>query len=504
MASVTSIMRVSNGEDVDSEELGELVAQVADVLMVYDELGLLRWASPSLRRVFGWRPEDAVGRPFFLSQTESDDAAQSIWNDWCAVTTASWIQRRQTITATGRPIWIEEAVTMLRDSDGQPTGAVVSARDVTAQVHAMAALTDASDFYRNVAQSVADVVYRADALGIVTWISDGVQHAFGIDGAEVLERPIQRLAVPGDIPLLETALEGARSGQSGRARVRVRHPDGDTRWWDVTARPVLSADGDVVGVAGGWYDADAEVKSLRVREAAEVQLRVVAESAGDWTLALNRDGVITWASSAARMQLGDDGTDLVGAYFGTLLDESAASDLSTALGAGVRAGFNASLARADGGWFPAHLVFRPVPARGVEVEGWIVNAHLSGHASAALPTRAEPERATVRVRNGVVQWASPGLTSLLGWLPDDWVGNRLTDFIADGDAATVGAAVAEDSVECGDGLRCRAVSLDGGMHPVELRATRMRRHDGQVTHVVVTLQRGAPTPAAVELAEPIR
>ena len=502
MASLTSVRQISTCQDISPErrdispeQLAELISHTADVLMIYDELGLLQWASPSLRRIFGWRPEDALGRPFYLSHTESDDPAQSVWNDWCAVASNSWLQRRQTLTATGRPIWIEEAVTMLRHPDGKTAGAVVSARDVTAQVHAVGAMTEASEFYRSVAQSVADVAYRTDALGIVTWISDGVQGALGVDSDEVLERPIQRLAVPMDIPLLETALEGARAGEPRRARVRVRHPDGDTRWWDVSARPVVDPDGEIVGVAGAWHDADAEVKSLRVRDSAETQLRAVAESAGDWTLALNRDGVITWASSAARMQLGRDGSDLIGSHVGLLVDSASMPSFSRTLGDGVRADFNAALLRADGRWASAHVVCRPVPARGVEVEGWIVNAHVAGSTTGTLRGRAaDAERATVRVRKGVVQWASPGLTSMLGWLPEDWVGNQLTDFIAEGDTPGVCRAVAEEAEDIGEGLRCQAVSLDGGIRPIELKSTRMRRHDGQVTHVVVVMQSAGVVP----------
>lgn len=358
-------------ESPGAEQLLALISSTADVLLVYSAEGILQWASPSLGQVFGWCPREMLGRRFFLSQpSEADDLpVDSPWLQWCEVTSPSWIQRRATVRGDGRPCWVEEAVTMVRDREGAVTAAVVSARDVTAHMHAMEALADSEAHFRAVAESASDVAYHADPDGVLTWISEAVHAALGVDSAVACHRTMDRWVAPADLPQWQSAVATAVSGQSERVRVRMMPASGSMELWEISVHPVRGAQQEVVGVAGGWHK--------------------VAVQAGS-----DRRATVT----------------------------------------------------------PAPVV-----------------------------------RATLRLSQGLVQWASPSLMTLLGWEPNDWIGHRLEDYVHPDDLDRTLRALAEDSPDERDGLPLRIEALDGSHATATLTTARMRRSDGRVTHVVAAL-----------------
>lgn len=362
------------GEDLwpaDSDDVRSLaaVAGVADALMLYDSNGRVRWASPSLQKVFGWRPNDVLNRPFFLSSPHELDGGT--WADWCAVTSPSWIQRRHSFGGDGRPLWVEEAVTVVRDREGAVVSAVVTARDITAHMHAMHALAESEERFRAIAEAAAEVVYHCDGDGNVSWVSDSVAQAVGADARAVRGEPLKRWLHPMDHSVWDKAFEAALGGTPGRIHVRIRSADADHRWWSVGLQPVSGAQGDRTGVTGGWVPADDHVRQQHAVAA--------LECAGDLTVQTDVHGRITWASSGATRYLGKRPDQLLGLHASQLVVPDRAPELREVFDRGTRAGITCALARADGDGEGAlaHLVCMPVAGNGAQA-GWLVNAHCLG------------------------------------------------------------------------------------------------------------------------------
>lgn len=475
-----------------ADQLLSLISSTADVLLVYDATGVLQWASPSLGTVFGWCPKEMVGQRFFLSHPNHPDdvAMESPWQQWCMVAAPSWIQRRQTVRGDGRPSWVEEAVTIVRDHQGVVTAAVVSARDITAHMHAMQALTESEAHFRAVAERASEVAYHVDLDGVLTWVSDGVHEALEVDSTTVCDRAMDRLIDPADVPLWEAALAAARGGNSRHVRVRLRHTDGSRSLWEISLHPVTDLDHQIVGVAGGWRNIDTDTDRQSRLETSERQLYGLAHAAGDLVLEVDDDGMIGWVSSPAQALLGRSADELIGADVTEVLqfDTEALRD-SAKLPHGRSSGTGWAL-RANGSRVPVHIVSRVMKESGdstVNHRTRVFSAHevfMGERRAAAL---AGEVRVTLRLSRGRVQWASPSLTTLLGWDPSDWIGKQMSDYVHQEDVERVCAVLSEAAPDGHDAVRFRAAALDGEHTWVEVTTSRMRRSDGRVTQVIAAL-----------------
>jgi diguanylate cyclase (GGDEF)-like protein/PAS domain S-box-containing protein len=75
--------------------------------------------------------------------------------------------------------------------------------------------------------------------------------------------------------------------------------------------------------------------------------------------------------------------------------------------------------------------------------------------------------AVAHSRNGFILWVSPGVTDMLGWEPDDWLGRRVEDYVHADDVHIIGEARGRLETSSPQTLRFRMRSKDGRHHWVE-------------------------------------
>lgn len=136
-----------------SEERFRLLADnVSDVITLYDQDHVLRYVSPSIERVAGYKPEDVVGRDMYFWQLEEyslDERRQMAEqvNDEPRV----WQMRKK----DGAVIWVESTSSRVPAPTGERGFAVVSAlRDVTERVEREAELTAVQSRLTNQAEEL--------------------------------------------------------------------------------------------------------------------------------------------------------------------------------------------------------------------------------------------------------------------------------------------------------------------------------------------------------------
>ncbi|MGH9019775.1 MAG: PAS domain S-box protein, partial [Acidimicrobiales bacterium] len=138
-----------------------------------------------------------------------------------------------------------------------------------------------------------------------------------------------------------------------------------------------------------------------------------------------------------------------------------------------------------------HVVARVVSLRNVDAEvAARTSAALSEDRYQLLAENASDVVLEVDDR-GIVQWISPSVEQFLGWTPEDLVGTRSFDFIAEEDVAkadafrtliSMGEQVSDYEV------RCRRA--DGELRWVSIRPRPIRGPGGRVTGAVFALRDG--------------
>jgi PAS domain S-box-containing protein len=115
------------------ERFRALAANSHDIIALTDMQGIWRYVSPSVTTVFGWKPEELVGKSG-LSYVHIEDAALYVNG------TELLMQGKQMLAGSfrmrhrdGRYIWVETISRALLDAKGKQTGWVSNTRDISAR-----------------------------------------------------------------------------------------------------------------------------------------------------------------------------------------------------------------------------------------------------------------------------------------------------------------------------------------------------------------------------------
>lgn len=145
----------------------------------------------------------------------------------------------------------------------------------------------------HILNSVPQILWSADADGVVDFVSDHWRAEFGTDPAELVgEGWIERLH-PDDVePTLKKWAAATRDLEPYEAEFRLKHPDGGYRWVFVTAKPEVIHDGSI----GRWFGT---CIGIHDRVMAEQQLaqkeqlyRSILEASADCIKVIALDGTI--------------------------------------------------------------------------------------------------------------------------------------------------------------------------------------------------------------------
>ena len=241
------------------QRLRMMLDNTADVVLRSAPDGTLLWASPSLRRVFGWDPDDVVGTVFRLTSSQDRPAARQAFTDAVLTQRSEYTHRTIVACADGAQRWAETSSTIVRALDGTVESVVSSIRDVTAQVETEQTLAQREQQYRLLAENATDAVFLMDSEWVIQWASPTVSTQFGYERDELLGRHrLDFVHFEDRRNVVENQLR-AVSGQLERHEERFALKSGDYRWMDVAIRPFLGVGAQMLGYIAALRDIDQEV-----------------------------------------------------------------------------------------------------------------------------------------------------------------------------------------------------------------------------------------------------
>src|SRR5665647_999968 len=208
------------------QRLRMMLDNTADVVLRSAPDGTLLWASPSLRRVFGWDTDDVVGNVFRLTSSQDRRAARAAFTDAVLTQRSEYTHRTIVACADGAQRWAETSSTIVRALDGTVESVVSSIRDVTAQVETEQTLAQREQQYRLLAENATDAVFLMDSEWVIQWASPTVSTQFGY------ERDEEDVLHPDDVEparQVRDRLLGGRGDHETRP-CRLIHADGSIVW----------------------------------------------------------------------------------------------------------------------------------------------------------------------------------------------------------------------------------------------------------------------------------
>ena len=316
-----------------------LARNALDIVMITDADGTIRYISPSVERVLGYRPEEMIGTSSAL-YVHPDDLERSL---------------EELAEAASKPGVHPVAVeTRVRRKDGSwchlegiannllndPTvrGMVFNHRDVTERKQAEEAIRASEDRFRSLVQYASDIVTILDADGTIRYESPAIERILGYRPEELVGQNAFDYVHPEDVErVLGVFAEALKSrAVSPLVEFRFRHADGSWCHLEAIGNNLLD-DPNIRGMVVNSRDvtgrkrAEEEVRRLnetlekqvaertaQLEEAvtelrtSEERFRALVQHASDIIAVLDHDGTIRYMSPSVEQVLGYRPEEMIG------------------------------------------------------------------------------------------------------------------------------------------------------------------------------------------------
>src|SRR5829696_7566719 len=313
---VTERKKVEKALEESGERIRTLLQNTSDIITLLEADGTVRYISPAVERVTGYRPEEQVGTNAFGS-VHPDDREQAL-NTFAEVLKVPGLHPPLEFRVPhkdGSWCYLEHVVNNLLD-DPAVSGVVVTSREVTERKESERKLREAEQRYRTLIEQGPAVVYIQEigSLDSAIYMSPQIETLTGYSPEECKDPALRWSMVhPEDREWLQA--EDERTGEPGKiftTEYRVVHRDGSTKW--VRNESVLIED-EMSGTRY-WQGFMLEITERKTFEEALERLsrqhEMVLKSAGEGICGLDLDGNATFVNPAAARITGWEVEELVG------------------------------------------------------------------------------------------------------------------------------------------------------------------------------------------------
>jgi PAS domain S-box-containing protein len=175
---------------------------------------------------------------------------------------------------------------------------VVSIKDLTDRRRAEAELRESEEKFRNLVESISDVIYEIDSQGVIVYVSPIVKDVLGYDPADVIGKNLLEFVYKDDRSRLIERFSELREGIEYPLEYRFISKSGDIRWARTKTRPIME-DGGFSGARGTFIDVTERKWAEEALRDSEALFRSLIDYMHDAMIIINWDGYILFANQAA-------------------------------------------------------------------------------------------------------------------------------------------------------------------------------------------------------------
>ena len=257
-----------------SEARYRLLADHSSDMIAQVDLACRRvFVSPASRRLLGYEPGELVGtRPQDFAHPEDVPHFQAMIDTLLAGRAESGVSTHRLAHKAGGWVWVEGSWSIVRNTDGVPTGFVASVRSAQSRRLAEEALRTSEARFRLLAENTSELVILGHDDGRKSYVSPAVTRLLGFMPDELAAMRLRDYVHPDDLEALYVTTRRLNEGSPEVSIVyRARHKSGAWVWVEGVFRRVADARSDEPTIVATFRDvSERKAQAQALGEAKEV------------------------------------------------------------------------------------------------------------------------------------------------------------------------------------------------------------------------------------------
>ena len=189
---------------------------------------------------------------------------------------------------------------------------ISTAIDITSRKIAEEATRQSEEKYRQIVETSTEGIWVIDKNSETSFVNKKMTEMLGYSEKEMINRSLFDFM---DETSKKEAMNNVKKRQSGISELhdfKFTKKDGEFIWTLVSTSPLFSNDGQYNGALAMVTDNTERKKAVEALRLSEEYYRSLIENAVDYILILNKEGLITFASTAFYRQLGYSNSEIAG------------------------------------------------------------------------------------------------------------------------------------------------------------------------------------------------
>ena len=226
------------------------------IVSITDTAGVIIYVNDKFCAISGYTREELVGKTHRLinSHTHTDAYFAQMWQ---TITTGQvWHGEICNHAKDGGQYWVDATIVPFLDAAGKPYQYIAIRTEISDSKRMAETIAKSEREYRNVVNSLHEVVFRTDLNGTWTFLNPAWHTITGFGAADSLGKHVLQFIDARDRERAAAGLSQLLSGQVDSMRHEARYVtrDGDVRWVDVCARAERDGQDRLTGITGSLTD----------------------------------------------------------------------------------------------------------------------------------------------------------------------------------------------------------------------------------------------------------
>lgn len=283
-----------------SEEKYRLLVETSRDLIWYMDLdGRYTFLNPAAQTIFGYSPEEMLGRRF--TDFQDPEAADNCWQVFERMRNGEPFERYETVhrRKDGALVFLSFNAVAVRDEQGRVVGVTGTATDISELKRTEEALRSSEEQLRQVLEQLPAAVWTTDTELVITSSRGSARGVIGAHAERLVGRRLtDTVLARGNDPLVELSRQALRGG--GGAFEEERRG----RLFHTRVQPLRNAAGDIVGTLGIALDITKQRRSEEALQQERERAQVTLEAIADGVITTDTAGRVRYLNPAAEALCG--------------------------------------------------------------------------------------------------------------------------------------------------------------------------------------------------------